>query len=322
MTTSVDSMFGARGAQPKTLSTTQMVLPSGSVPFVLRTVPPERIDEDTFVSARNPRLQEFLNEASVADLLPTLREVGQTRPAYGRLVVVDGVERIEIADGSRRRAGCRIAQRPYRVWVAKTLSDEDMEHLIRVSVDGQRPLSLLELGRRLTAFVSTSEGPVSQPQLVKRFGVNLAIVNVALRSASLPVELFAGYAAVHEIGRRTLTTLLTLWAKADEHERQALLRAAQRIKEEMAINGADSPDLVRHTKRVTDALIASVAPPKTDAKSDQTVRDSELIPGRIRLRSVGDEHSVTIKGATESQLAQLSELIRTFFADEADSQSR
>lgn len=321
MTTSVDNMFGARGAQPKTLSTTQMVLPSGSVPFVLRTVPPERIDEDTFVSARNPRLQEFLNEASVADLLPTLREVGQTRPAYGRLVVVDGVERIEIADGSRRRAGCRIAQRPYRVWVAKTLSDEDMEHLIRVSVDGQRPLSLLELGRRLTAFVSTSEGPVSQPQLVKRFGVNLAIINVALRAASLPVELFAGYASVHEIGRGTLKALLMLWEKACDQERQALLEAAARLKAELSVDGVDSPNLARHTKRVTDALIASVAPPQTDAKSDKAIRDSELIPGRIRLRSVGDEHSVTIKGVTESQLAQLSELIRTFFADEGDSQS-
>lgn len=321
MTTSVDNMFGARGAQPKTLSTTQMVLPSGSVPFVLRTVPPERIDEDTFVSARNPRLQEFLNETSVADLLPTLREVGQTRPAYGRLVVVDGVERIEIADGSRRRAGCRIAQRPYRVWVAKTLSDEDMEHLIRVSVDGQRPLSLLELGRRLTAFVSTSEGQVSQPQLVKRFGVNLAIVNVALRAASLPVELFAGYASVHEIGRGTLKALLMLWEKACDQERQALLEAAARLKVELSVDGVDSPNLARHTKRVTDALIAAIGQPKPSEKSESAVRDSELVPGRIRLRSVGDEHSVTIKGVTDSQMAQLSELIRSFFADEAGGSS-
>lgn len=91
------------------------------VTFELKRVDPSLID----VSTENERIQEFLDEISLQDILPSIRKHGQQKPGTIR-PKPDG--RYELIEGSRRLAAVKIAGSPYLALVG-AVPDADVREL-------------------------------------------------------------------------------------------------------------------------------------------------------------------------------------------------
>ena len=91
------------------------------VTFELRSVNPELID----VSPENERIQNFLDEISLQDILPSIRKSGQQKP--GVLRPKDN-GRFELIEGSRRLASVKLDDQNFLALVGD-VPDEDVREL-------------------------------------------------------------------------------------------------------------------------------------------------------------------------------------------------
>jgi hypothetical protein len=89
-------------------------------------VPADKVELATMVWSGNERCQALLDAQSLADVLAQLDpDKGNDELAKGRRV--NGI--IEVANGSRRRASCIIANAPYNILVCDDLTNDEMDHL-------------------------------------------------------------------------------------------------------------------------------------------------------------------------------------------------
>ncbi len=91
------------------------------VVFELQRIDPSKID----VSPENERIQEFLDEISLRDILPSIRKQGQQFPGTVR-PKKDG--RFELIEGSRRLKAAVLAKKPYLALVGD-VPDADVREL-------------------------------------------------------------------------------------------------------------------------------------------------------------------------------------------------
>lgn len=97
-----------------------------SIVWEVVRVPADKVERATMVWSGNERCQELLDAATLADVLAQLDpDKGNDELAKGRRV--NGI--IEVANGSRRRASCIIAQAPYNILVCDDLTNEEMDYL-------------------------------------------------------------------------------------------------------------------------------------------------------------------------------------------------
>ncbi|WP_116440184.1 ParB/RepB/Spo0J family partition protein, partial [Klebsiella pneumoniae] len=134
---SVSPMVGDLQRQLSSISGNSITLPvlGRNVSFKLETIPANKVEMATMVWLGNERDQELLDEAALADLVPSFLTSGQQNPAFARRT--SGI--IEVADGSRRRKTAIITGCDYRVLVGD-LDDEQMQWLSQVGND-YRPTS-------------------------------------------------------------------------------------------------------------------------------------------------------------------------------------
>ena len=98
-----------------------MPVSGATVEFVYDEIDPDLID----VSEENERQQQFLDELSLGDVLPSIQEHQQQEPGKVR-PKADG--RFELILGSRRLACARLLGRPYKAMVGD-VPDEDVREL-------------------------------------------------------------------------------------------------------------------------------------------------------------------------------------------------
>jgi ParB family chromosome partitioning protein len=91
------------------------------VNFTLQEIDPEIID----VSRENERIQSFLDEISLSDILPSIRKDGQQKPGTIRPA---GNGRYELIEGSRRLASVKLLGKPYLAFVGE-VPDADVREL-------------------------------------------------------------------------------------------------------------------------------------------------------------------------------------------------
>jgi len=91
------------------------------VTFELQRIDPELID----VSTENERIQEFLDEISLNDILPSVKKHGQQKP--GTVRPKEG-GRFELIEGSRRLASVKLAGKKYLALVGE-VPDADVREL-------------------------------------------------------------------------------------------------------------------------------------------------------------------------------------------------
>ncbi|MGE4781584.1 ParB family protein [Yersinia enterocolitica] len=154
--------------------------------FMFETIPAEDIAERSFVSlATNGRDQAGVTEESLQDIIRTIR-FQQFFPAIGR--IIDG--KIEILDGSRRRAAALICHVDLNVLV--TQDDIDMDDARKLAADIQtaKEHNLREIGLRLLLL---RDSGMNQKEIAQSERLSSAKVTRAIQAASVPemmLELF------------------------------------------------------------------------------------------------------------------------------------
>ena len=200
----VDSLIARVGAMAKG-NTITLPICGRDVKFVLETIPGKLVEKATKVWAGNERLQDFLNEDSLDDLIPSFLLTGQQHPAFGRKVA-DG---IEIADGSRRRMTAILTSSEYRILVGD-LDDEQMDSLCKLGND-YRPTSAYERGNRYT-FRLKNEFNGNISALADAENISRKIITRCINTAKLPRDLIALFSHPGELSARAGDNLNRLFS--------------------------------------------------------------------------------------------------------------
>ncbi len=152
----------------------------------------DRVAEDTFVvEETNGRDQTALTADSLKDITRTLR-FQQFYPCIG----IQNDERIEILDGSRRRASALLCHVGLRVLVTReALTVAEARHLAK---DLQTSLqhNIREVGLRLQRM---KEAGMNQKEIAEKEGLSQAKVTRALQAAAAPRELVALFPVQSEL---------------------------------------------------------------------------------------------------------------------------
>ncbi|EJL93133.1 ParB/RepB/Spo0J family partition protein [Pantoea sp. GM01] len=175
--------------------------------FTLTKILHDDIEAQTFVDASvNGRDQNFLTQESVSDIARTIK-LQQFFPAIGR--EVEG--RIEILDGSRRRAACIFNDTPFEVLVTRdALSLADARQLA-VDIQTAKEHTLRELGKRLKLMYPNG---TNQSDIAEAEGLSAAKVTRAFQAASVPDEMIAVFPSVSELSINDYQTLLDIAEKS------------------------------------------------------------------------------------------------------------
>lgn len=216
---SVSPMVGDLQRQLSSMSGNSITLPvlGRNVSFKLETIPANKVEMATMVWLGNERDQELLDEAALADLVPSFLASGQQNPAFARRT--SGI--IEVADGSRRRKTAIITGCDYRVLVGD-LDDEQMQWLSQVGND-YRPTSAYERGKRYQRRLKDFNGSVKALALDERIDRN--IITRCINTAGLPKEVIAVFQHPGELSARAGSDLFKIY----QGNESAMLDAARQL---------------------------------------------------------------------------------------------
>jgi ParB family chromosome partitioning protein len=192
--------------------TQTFILRSGKrVVFRLEYVEANDVDTMTFVLIENNgRDQSALTEASLKDITRTLK-LQQFFPAIGRKV--DG--KIEILDGSRRRAGAMICKTGLTVLVTDAEITTDDARQLAKDIQTAKEHNIREVGLRLLALKNSG---LSQKEIAEEQGLSQAKVTRALQAASVPQELLAPFPVQSELSYADYKLLLSLSERLSEKQ--------------------------------------------------------------------------------------------------------
>lgn len=171
--------------------------------FNLEVVPADQVADKTYVEQEtNGRDQSALTPESLKDITSTLK-LQQFYPAIG----IRHDARIEIIDGSRRRASAIMCEVPLNVLVTDTvISASDARDLAK-AIQTAREHNLREIGLRLMAM---KDSGLSQKEIASLEGMSQSKVTRALQAASVPATLISVFPVQHELAFGDYKTLLSL----------------------------------------------------------------------------------------------------------------
>lgn len=228
--------------------------------FTLTKILHDDIETQTYVDASiNGRDQAFLTEESVSDISRTIK-LQQFFPAIGR--EVDG--RIEVLDGSRRRAACLYSGMPFEVLVTKDeLSLSDARQLA-IDIQTAKEHTLRELGNRLKLMYPEH---MNQSDIAAAEGLSPAKVTRAFQAASVPDEVIAVFPSVSELSINDYKTLLDIAEKAASRQ-ISVQELAEGVRERIAHDALTEHDDPAVKAKIIGYFRAASAEPKSarDAK--------------------------------------------------------
>lgn len=190
--------------------------------FDLVLVPSSLIDQETTIIATNERNQKYLNKFSLNDLLPSITEDGQNTPALGQSVTktIDGkdVTTIEVIDGSRRRAACKLAQKDFYIYVSKNKFDSNLSEKLSRTANLTKTISFLEKGEKYLDYINSRKFK-SCSEIAAHEKISNAIVTQAVKAAKLPTWLLSIFPAPSELGKTTFNNIHKIYENiAPENE--------------------------------------------------------------------------------------------------------
>ena len=257
------------------------------VEFNLRRIDPALID----VSPENERIQMFLDEISLQDILPSIKKHGQQKPGTVRPIAGG---RFELIEGSRRLASVKLAQHDYLALVGE-VPDADV-----------RELGIIE--NRHQDVSPYEKAKAYQKQIIKGEFENWTQLGAAKGISSSHIARYRACAELDELFVRILPspsdmplsygeTISQLVKKSEgalrlkATELLTLRKAALRDKSEL-------PDAEELIKSLKSAVRMKVETPKTwRPVVYQTKGGSQSI-----------KHSLSSKGTTKFELAGLTEV--------------
>lgn len=177
--------------------------------FVHTIVLSGEIESRTFVdSTVNGRDQTMLTPESVSDISRTIN-LQQFFPAIGR--EVNG--KIEILDGTRRRAACIFNQVKYEILVTKDEIDLADAQQLAKDIQTAREHSLRELGKRFKVMYDKG---MTKEEIAQVENISPAKVTRAFQAASIPDEMISVFPIINDISLSDYQFLLHIVEDANK----------------------------------------------------------------------------------------------------------
>ncbi|WP_047686329.1 MULTISPECIES: ParB/RepB/Spo0J family partition protein [Xenorhabdus] len=234
------------------------------VVFTRQHIQAEHIKNKTFVDPTiNGRDQSILTKESLQDILRTIH-LQQFFPAIGRKIG----EKIEILDGSRRRAACLLKNIGLDVLVAgEEISIKDARQLA-ADLQTAKEHNLRELGKR---YQLMEKSGMNRKEIAKAEGVSAAKVTRAFQAAAVPDEMIAFFPVVSDL---TLPDYKFLLEMAEDIDRRKI--PLNEILEEIRIKIIETPIEEDASEAVKDAVIRIFKSVKLSRKP-QPIEKAEVI---------------------------------------------
>lgn len=173
------------------------------VSFITEIIPAEALKSRTFVDEQiNGREQSSLTRQSLESIIRSLPEQ-QFFPAIGRLVG----DKIEILDGSRRRAAALFCNADLRVIYTKSEITIDDARKLAVDIQTAKEHTIREVGLRYLAM--RNEG-MQQKDIAEKEGVSTAKVTRAIHAASVPEVMLLPFPDRSELSYADYRKLMTI----------------------------------------------------------------------------------------------------------------
>lgn len=178
--------------------------------FVLKNIVAENVEKETFVNQdTNGRDQLSLTPESLKDITRTIG-LQQFFPAIG----VQNGDRVEILDGSRRRAAAILSHASLNVLVTQAnISVEEARQLAN-DIQTAKEHNIREIGLQL---LKIKESGLSQKEIAETRGLSQAKVTRALQAASVPEEYIALFPVPSELSYNDFKQLLSIHELLIEH---------------------------------------------------------------------------------------------------------
>lgn len=233
--------------------------PNREITLVCKVIAHNEIEKSTQVYGKNRRVQALLNEKSVADILPAIKEDGRNQ--HPALLWEQGDTSLVLA-GSRRRKACILGGADYLVLSSSDFSEQDAK-VLAVSSDQYIAPSLWELGQ---AYQQTRNDLIQQGKKgsYREIAVIEGVSHTAIADAikayeQISADVIALYPTANHVGREVAKKLIN----AKERDEEAFNELVVALASNDEINALEADD--KRAMLITKYLTAE---PKTaDRKS-------------------------------------------------------
>lgn len=265
----------------------RFMLKSGkSAVFHFENIPADEVGERTFVRfSVNGRDQNALTPESLADILRTIR-LQQFFPAIG----YRNGDKIEILDGSRRRAAALLCHVGLNILVTETEISNDDARQLAADIQTAKEHNLRETGLRL---LQLREKGMSQKEIALSEQLSAAKVTRAIQAASVPDDLVSLFPVQSELAHNDYRQLLLIdkIIRSENLSRETILAALHEKIIEFIDSGQVAADELKNLilsglKDITDRQVLNI---KSDTPSILPLKtfDDKNTYARKRIRGRG-----------------------------------
>ena len=275
---------------------------SRQITLVCKVISHADIEKTTHVYGKNRRVQSLLNEKSVSDILPAIREDGRNQ--HPALLWEQGDTSLVLA-GSRRRMACILGNADYLVLSSSDFTEQDAK-ILAVSSDQYIAPSLWELGQ---AYQQTKNELLEQGkkgsyrEIAAIEGVSHTAIADAIKAyEQIPSSVIALYPTANHVGREVAKKLVI----AKERDAESFNLLVANVASNAEVNAITSDD--KRAMAITKLLTAEPqAPSKKEA-----VLENEYVMLQRNLKSGDVSIKINNKVMTDKRLEQLTKLLSAF----------
>lgn len=211
------------------------------ITFRFVRVPASDVESKTFVNQEtNGRDQLALTKESLKSIIQTIK-FQQFFPCIG----IQQCERIEILDGSRRRASAIYVHTGLDVMVTDEHVSADEARYLAKDIQTAKEHNLREIGLRLMAL---KESGFNQKEIAELEGLSQAKVTRALQAAAVPQELISLFPVQSELSFSDYKILLE-------------------VNEKLSENGLTSEDLIQSVSDQHYVILSDYERPEDEQKA-------------------------------------------------------
>lgn len=276
--------------------------PSRQITLVCKVISHADIESTTGVYGKNRRVQALLNEKSVSDILPAIKEDGRNQhPA----LLWEKNDISLVLAGSRRRMACILANADYLVLSSSDFTEQDAK-ILAVSSDQYIAPSLWELGQ---AYKQTKDDLIAQGkkgsyrEIAAIEGVSHTAIADAIKAyEQIPAEVIALYPTANHVGREVAKKLVN----AKERDPQSFNQLVIDTASDTDINAITSDD--KRAMAITKALTIE---PQTTVKRE-AVLENDFVSVQRNFKSGDVSIKINNKVMTDKRLEQLIKLLGAF----------
>ena len=276
--------------------------PGRQITLVCKVISHADIESTTGVYGKNRRVQSLLNEKSVSDILPAIRDDGRNQhPA----LLWDQGETSLVLAGSRRRMACILGNADYLVLSSSDFTDQDAK-ILAVSSDQYIAPSLWELGQ---AYQQTKNELIEQGkkgsyrEIAAIEGVSHTAIADAIKAyEQIPADVIALYPTANHVGREVAKKLVS----AKERDQEAFKQLVLALASDEELNAIKSDD--KRAMAITKCLTAE---PQVAVKRE-AVLENKFISVQRNLKSGDVSIKIDNKVMTDKRLEQLTKLLSAF----------